>query len=426
MASEDSSSFIDRLYRSSGYRTITALGLIIALVTAPLAIPPVQNALFPKTAGLTIEVERQIPAFDAKRHVPDLVVLYRGQDLRKSNIDLIISRVAFRNSGNISIGESSVSRSDPVGLKISGGKLIGVSNVVASSEHLRRKAHPVTSESQIQFPTNIILDPNDYIQFDMIISSPKNSRIEFQSSGKVEGINRINIVTNANGNNNESLLVDVFQGNAYVQIARLAAYFMFGALIFAGFITVAFQFSALRDRYFHKKRAKLASKARVLCQDADDTLWALVANAYAKFGMAGLSLLSRQLARPKLSIQNATGASPPPERGDISTPLYLKKAFERDFYIWQLGDYFESVADAIGIDISDNAVRSSILDLIQTFERRIEEVGAVSGIEPKSLERSNGSSFHYDVVVDPAFDLPDLKASRLRERSRDESSKNGK
>ncbi|HEX8192342.1 MAG TPA: hypothetical protein VF552_05530 [Allosphingosinicella sp.] len=419
--------FVDRLYSSPVYRVGTLLGLAVALITAPLALPPVQDALF-KDVELTIHVERETPAINVNQSFPELSVFYRGRNLTAENVSLAVTRVRITNSGDVGITDANISRTDPLGLRIGNGRIVGVFNAQASSSHLLRLATPQTRHNEVKLPTNIIMDPRDYVQFDVVLLKRSGDRLSFEPLGKVQGLHEIIIDQHDPSSQTEPFIWRALGGGADIQITRLIAYFVFGLIVIVFVVSIVVQFGEIKSRMRRRRRKKLAARVRTLLSDADAELWAIVSNLYVRNGISGLKSLERHLNRREgppsgRHLRAAPHIDPPtaPPRKGESKPRYINKALDRSLGEWAIGDYIMEVAATVDVDLTKTSTRESTLDLIQKFERRVEEVAAESGIRPEALEKA-AQDFSQELVQEVAYEQM-IKETAHRRPSNDQRDK---
>lgn len=390
MEQEPKASWLDSVYRSTLYRFATVIGLGVALVTAPLAFPPVQNALFPKQSGISVQVRRESSAIDVDRQFSGLSVVYRGQDLLASKSGLAISQIRVVNTGSVSIAETSISRSDPLGVQVIGGQVLGIIGFRASSDHLMRRARPRVVESSVILPSNIILDPNDYISFDVLILKKDVASLRYVALGKVEGVRSLSIERQIAEGEKPALVWSAFSGGPLVQAIRLLAYSIFALLTLIFLIGMLEQISYVRDRFRARRRKKLCNRIRSLNLDMEHERWVLIASLYTKHGSMGLqalrSVLSGEASRGSQRLKSA----PTKDAGE-SSPGYIIRALNKSVRSWKLPDYVASVAEEAGIKIDNQEQLGGIRSDLVKFEKYLEEAAAEAGLSRSSLENQSNN-----------------------------------
>ncbi len=387
---------LDRIYASRTYRIGALLGVAIALVTAPLALPPVQNAIFKKDVGLTVQILHESPGFDVNRRFSQISVLYRGQDLTAAKKDLLVSQIKILNSGDISISGSTTSPEDPLGVRISGGKLLGLLAATASSNHLRRKAMPIVSEQEVRLPNEIIVDPGDYVQFDVLILKPEGGEIRYIPTGKVEGLKEIKLSNSGSLVTDKPFLYRVFGGDVWVQIVRAISYFIIYVLLIVFFVGFFIQMEQVNFNSKRRRRSNITRKMRPILTGCDPDHWVLISNVYTSTGLAGLRSFQDSLEEfqiqgpPEESAEDGPrplNRMPAPERREKqSVSLYLHKAFEPRIPLWSVPHYSMDAGKRADIDVDSSAVRGEVVALIKQFERALEEVAVDEGLNALSLE----------------------------------------
>lgn len=410
---ENAASLLDKIYSSRTYRALALAGVFVALITTPLAFPPVQNALFKKEAGVAVQVQRLIPAFDVNRRFPALSVIYQGRDLTAEKMGLAIAQLRIVNTGDVSLSESNLSETDPLGVSVRGGKVLGIIEAKASSDHLRRRAVPVLSGNIITIPSKIIFDPQDYVQFDVLILKPESVELSFTALGKVEGVKSIGVSKNSNGVETPGLIVRAFTGDVAVQVLRGIGYFFFDVLIIIFMIGVAFQVSEIKIKKARSIRQRVISKARPLVSNADSDLWGIVSNLYVGSGFSGLRSLSRFISGNRGVDDEPRGAAfdeyrlissanIAPERDGETSSAYLRKALRNSLPQSVVGSYVKAVALEVGVDITRTAVREKLREVIDRLVRCLDEIVTEEGLAPQAVDRDLHGTIESDVVVSEA------------------------
>src|SRR5437016_12539681 len=116
-----------------------ALGVLIGLVGIALGIYVGRHERKP---NILFEVLSEANVLDIHTALPELTILFRGEDVQKASLNLRVIRVRVSNSGESDIAQSLYDNNEPWGFKVRGGRAIEVRVVDATSDYLRTWVMP--------------------------------------------------------------------------------------------------------------------------------------------------------------------------------------------------------------------------------------------------------------------------------------------
>lgn len=125
--------------------------------------------------------------FDVRQPLEGLKVEFNGQDLTAAHQSLVAARLQIMNTGNVSITPANTTPADPLGFKVDGGEVIRLSGFEASSEHLRRYAKPKLVNNRVVISSSVIMDPGDYVRFDILGTAPHRRQFGVRAGWKDSG-----------------------------------------------------------------------------------------------------------------------------------------------------------------------------------------------------------------------------------------------
>lgn len=243
-----------RISDSAWFRWMSILSVFGAILGLALAIPSVRDFAYDDGPRLNIRVASEIPVFGITQNVPGLDVIYAGKSLIESQQKLTALRITIENSGRKSITPSDVSNLDPIGFRISGGDIVR-SQFSSTSAHLSSLARPVISQNSITVGSNIIIDPGDSMQFDILVLEGRDGPLAFNALGKIAGVERINIIKNDQESSPNSIS-EAVSGNLKIQMIRTIIYTLLSLVLVGLFITAIIQTSEFLSKLRREKRVK--------------------------------------------------------------------------------------------------------------------------------------------------------------------------
>lgn len=258
-----------------------------------LGLPPVSDVVFGKKIGLDLNVVSQIPVFAVQQPVPGLSVTFNSQDLTQARQDVIAARVRLQNTGDLSINAKNTTPVDPLGFQVRGGRVVKLTGITATSNHLRTLAVPRRAGASFFLPPGLIIDPGDYIQFDMLILKPVDGRIDFIGRGKVEGLKAIT-TTSSSASPIPSVFSTAWSGSLIVHLLRIVTYPFVALALIAVVVVTSVMTSNWNDRRKRQVRDKYARIAKPSLEAEDPKLGKLVPLLYASIGRRRLEQLSSE------------------------------------------------------------------------------------------------------------------------------------
>lgn len=281
-------------------RTFLAISLIAALLTIvgfALTFDPIKRVVFGRDVNLQWTVTNEVPVFDIRNPLPELTVTYQGENLTRSDRTIVVSTVQLTNSGNEPVGPDRLTDLDPLGLRISGGTLVRVLAVNASSPHLREHLSTVQQGNVIIFRRGIIIDPSDTVTLSLLIRKQPSTALHYTAIGKVGGQNDIRFSA-IKDSPSQSFINDVFGGSLLVLLARLVAYFLTGVFLIIALIFVSEKVSDFREAKRTRGRKSISIELASGAKDQDSSETLFVRLLYENLGLRGLVKLRSMKSHP--------------------------------------------------------------------------------------------------------------------------------
>ncbi|NIJ29724.1 hypothetical protein FHT00_001671 [Sphingomonas insulae] len=292
MDDRDENTQLGQLLRNPWFQGASALGVLLGIVGFIIGLPPVSEIAFGKRMSLKLDVVSQIPVFAVRQPVPGLSVQLNSQDLTQSKRDLVAVRLRLRNDGEIGINSRNTTPQDPLGFTVRGGEVVRLYERGATSEHLRKLGIPVRSGEAFRLPPGLIIDPADYLQFDLLIVRPVNGQLSFQSLGKVEGLREIGVGRTDMTKPSPSAASVAWSGGLLPQLLRTITYPFIAIAILGASIASGFWVSTVANKRKKRLRKAYARDASLIWEEADAKTRKLVTALYTAIGQRGLNTLT--------------------------------------------------------------------------------------------------------------------------------------
>jgi hypothetical protein len=379
------------LTNSRSFKVATLAATIFALVSFPLAFPPIQNLLFGKENQFTLERLSEIPLVDINRPLGGLKVEFQGKDLTALDQGVVASQVQLRNTGDESITPAKMAAVDPIGFEVRGGNLVRVSLVEASSDHLRKFARLERAGNRVTLSPQVIFDPGDYVRFDLLVLKPQSGMLRYHPIGKVEGIDAIGFRDFLTQPNDVGLLERAFGGDGYDQTFRHLAYFLAGLDVVVLGMFLFIQVDARQQKKRDRTRARLATDVLTLIGKGPSGVHEMAADIYKLNGTWMLKLVESQLRHPlptaAPSATKGVGSLEPflmdTSDGDIEPPIARFFRFDIEATMEGLA---RRLRDAKLVNPKNGAPSKIALDGFIAFREALENRAVAEGLDLKKVE----------------------------------------
>lgn len=309
-------------------RGVGALSAVVAIPGFLISLPPVQNWLFDKKPKMLVSLESEIPIFDIKEPLKNLKVLYRGGDLTASKESLISARVRLTNAGGESLNPTDVTVSDPVGFLIRGAKVLNVSRHSTNSDHLKKLSKVIEKNGQISINEDLIFDPGDYIELEILLLKKRGASVTYDPIGKVSGQNSIEFTDRRGGVEEPPFVKKVAEGSWPVQLARFVIY----PTALVGLISlISFLSYRARSRIGAKQGQKLLAASREVYEHITGRNEVAQAFAVGLFSAVGYQAFSKVVEAIKHDFIAKSNMDPLDEADMFTESVEARPKPIRDF-----------------------------------------------------------------------------------------------
>ena len=212
-----------------------------------------------KKMQLDYEILANTNVLDINAEVSKLDILYSGNSLKTNNEGLRIINIRITNNGTESILKTYYDDNDPLGVTVSNGKVIEKPQLLATSNTYLKKNLQIKYDSIAHIWFNdIIIEPHDYFTLKFLILYPLDQSPQIHSSGKIAGINTIQVLSVAASTKNENnFWHKTFDGDATSQIVRAFAY---GLITIISVILFVISMFSITEKIQYARRKSIIKK----------------------------------------------------------------------------------------------------------------------------------------------------------------------
>lgn len=208
---------------------LKTLLVIIAFAGIGLAI---YGILQEKKINFIYAITSSTNVLDFNAEIGGLEVYYDSTNLKETNENLRIYTVRISNIGSKDILKEYYDANDPVGLRISTGKVIEPPELIsASSKYLWNNSKIVSQGDDTFTFSNVILEKGEFFTYKILVLHANDSIPEIQAVGKVAGQRDILVVSILDNKEDLSFWDRAFGGNIWAQLLRAISYFLGVAIL---------------------------------------------------------------------------------------------------------------------------------------------------------------------------------------------------
>lgn len=243
--------FFKGLFESFISRTVvTILGIIGTIVT-------LYAFLENKEVDLRYEIIANTNVLDFNADISKLEVTYDSTNLKQNKDNLRIFTVKIINNGNKDILKEFYDENEPVGIKISTGKIIETPELIqTSSTYLKRNVKLKDySTNKVSF-SRVILESGEFFIIKLLVLHKKDKIPTIISYGKIAGQKNIQVVNSIDVKDEVSFWSKTFQGDIWIQILRLISYFLVVVIIIVAVIIISEQIDNRKEKRRKNKLIK--------------------------------------------------------------------------------------------------------------------------------------------------------------------------
>ncbi|WP_243350250.1 hypothetical protein [Parabacteroides sp. FAFU027] len=247
---------LKKLFDSFASRTLLALfGVLGTTIT-------IYAFLQEKKVDLRYEVIANTNVLDFNADISKLEVTYDSTNLKQTRENLRIYTVKIINNGDQNIIKEFYDDNEPLGIKISSGKIIEQPQIIqTSSDYLTRNIKLIDyQKDRISF-SQVIIESGEFFIVKLLVLHKKGAIPKIFSFGKIAGQKEIKVVDAIDVKGETTFWSKTFYGNIWVQLLRLILYFVVGVLIIILFVVSSERIDSFSD---DKKRKKLVSEFKNL------------------------------------------------------------------------------------------------------------------------------------------------------------------
>ena len=189
------------------------------------------RVLADKHAQLYLDVLASTAVLDIREQLPNLEISYDGIDIREKSLSLQILTIKAVNDSTRDILKGHYDPDDPVGLRVTTGKVIRTELVEASSDYLSRNVSFDSPTNSVVHFKDVILDAHEFFVLKLLVLHPASEDISIEPVGHISGMQKIIIREPFKEVGRPGFWIRTFTGAWSVQLVRLVAYTLLTILI---------------------------------------------------------------------------------------------------------------------------------------------------------------------------------------------------
>ncbi len=213
-------------------------GVVLALLFGAMAI---YGQFFSDlNPHLRYEILANAPVIDVREDITKLSVLFDGMDIRKQKESLRVMTIRIVNDSDRDILKGYYDQNDPLGLSISGGKIIRADLLSASNAYLEKQVTPRQStDTALSFP-DVILEARESFIIKLLLLHPESAKLEIHPTGKIAGIQSVPVSEPYRQEPTPSFFQRAFVGGTFIQCFRVISYGVLMIVVLISFAVACF------------------------------------------------------------------------------------------------------------------------------------------------------------------------------------------
>lgn len=232
-----------KMFDSLASRTFLALlGVVGTIIT-------VYAFLQEKKVDLRYEIVANTNVLDFNADISKLEVTYDSTNLKQTKENLRIYTIRIINKGDQNIIKEYYDENEPIGIKISSGKIIEQPQLIqTSNDYLARNVKFTNLQNDKVNFSQVILEQGEYFTIKLLVLHKTGSIPNILSFGKIAGQKKIDVVNSIDAKKDDSFLIKAFSGNFWVQLLRLFSYLLGAVLIIIIIVTTSEKIDDVRNK----------------------------------------------------------------------------------------------------------------------------------------------------------------------------------
>lgn len=151
-----------------------------------------QGFFYERRGDISIFVDQPSRVYDLRQSVGGLDIFYGGENLKSTKKTLWIVGVTIKNTGNAEIRKSDFDDASPLALIIIDGDVVEAPSIRTSNSYLEEALKVNFDRQRISLGPSI-LEPEDFININLLILGPENVNPKVLVSGKIAGIREFTV-----------------------------------------------------------------------------------------------------------------------------------------------------------------------------------------------------------------------------------------
>lgn len=244
-----------------------------------------------------MEIVAESNIIDVYRALPDLSVVFQGQDIQSAGLNLRLVRIRVGNSGEADILQNYYDTSEAWGLVVDSGRLLEARVVDASQQYLTRAVSARIAADSILL-SKPILEKDQFFYLELLVLHPRADKPHFSPTGKIAGVPPFSVVDRATQTRSEGLWRELTHGSVLVHILRFVGYIIGLALLTT---VMALTGSAIQNAGARRRRKARQSQIALLRQspaDEPDAHVDVITEFYTEGGLPALKGMEQLLNEP--------------------------------------------------------------------------------------------------------------------------------
>lgn len=272
---------------------------LVMLLVSIVGVTLTYYALREQRPAVIYDVIGEANVLDVRRTLPELEVLFQGENIQQEGQNLRVINLRIQNVGGVDILQSHFDEREDWGLSVEPGRIVEVRMRGSNSEYLDRNLEPlIVDQTRLVLP-KVIFERGKFFALELLVIHPRGELPEIRPAGKIAGIDSILVVRSSLTQSDKSVWQRSFEGSPNVQVVRIVGYVLAAFAIMAATALVVALFSAVSSWWQKRLRRRRIHRLQRNGLIGDGKYFHIFSQAYEKAGTGPLIEIARTLDDPE-------------------------------------------------------------------------------------------------------------------------------
>lgn len=279
-------------FRRQSQRMFSFLLVTAAILGLGLA---AYQFLHTKQAFFDVDIIADSNVVDVNQPLPELSLLFEGQDILESGLNLRLLTIRYANTGDANLLQTQYDQQIAWGIHVDALRVVQARVVQATSGYLKSNVKPTITDDNTVSLNKVIMEPGEIFDIELLVLHRRDQSPTISVLGKIAGMDSIPIRHSASVSKSPGFIAQLLNGSLLVHVSRMGLYFV-GFLLFISLpIVIIVAISEKVSDFGRNKRRKKYDITIPLSSTGKQEWVELIREGYIKDGLEWFADVRRAL-----------------------------------------------------------------------------------------------------------------------------------